>query len=214
MPSWGSQAQGVDLIVMTTHGYGRVNRAVLGSVADELVRRATVPILLTRPREAADGAPPTTIHRILILLDGSTASEQVLWPALTIARLTGTACTLLHVVEASAAGQESAAVEGEMTLARRYLEAVAESCREQGADVTTRLVAARQAVAVILEEGSGHDLIALATHGRGGIKRLLLGSVADKVLREAHVPVLLYREAVQHEKAPPTAVGSQKHGTY
>ncbi len=195
--------RGADLIVMTTHGSGPISRSFLGSVADELVRRVTVPVLLTRPRETATGATVAAIRSILIPLDGSPASEQVLGPALGLARLTGAACTLLHVIEPSAIGRDSRRMERETEQARRYLEAVAARSRGEAADVTTRLVVGRRAVAGILEEERGHDLIALATRGRGGVKRLLLGSVADKVLRGADAPVLLYRQAETHESAAP-----------
>jgi len=73
-------ATGADLIVMTTHGRGPLSRFWMGSVADELVRRATTPVLLVRPQETAvDLAADRVLKHILIPLDGSTLSEQGFW---------------------------------------------------------------------------------------------------------------------------------------
>jgi nucleotide-binding universal stress UspA family protein len=74
---------------------------------------------------------------------------------------------------------------------------MAEGLREKGADVETRVETSGQPANAILRiaEEEEADLIAMSTHGRGGVARLLLGSVADKVVRGAKVPVLLYREA-------------------
>ncbi len=83
----------------------------------------------------------------------------------------------------------------EKAQAEAYLERVAGRLREQGLQVRTRVAVARHAAEAILEEAEAQasNLIALATHGRGGFKRLLLGSVADKLVRGASSPVLIYR---------------------
>jgi len=175
-----------DLIVMTTHGRGPLNRFGLGSVADELVRRAPIPILLVRPGEKVPGLIPEPIlDSILVPLDGSVLAEQVLAPALELARLMGAWCSLLRVVESGSSSAEAEA----------YLERMAGRLREQGLQVRTRVLVARHAAETILDEAEvqGSHLIALATHGRGGLKRLLLGSVADKLIRAAAAPVLIYR---------------------
>jgi nucleotide-binding universal stress UspA family protein len=178
-----------DLIVMTTHGAGPVSRAFLGSTADELVRRAPVPVLLTRPRRPApDAAGEPAVRRILIPLDGSPASELILRPALALARLAGASCTLFHVAEPSTSAAD------QVGPARDYLAALVRRLPGQAPEVRTRVVVGRHAATCILEEARGYDLIALATHGRGGLKRLLLGSVADKVLRGAGAPLLLARQ--------------------
>jgi nucleotide-binding universal stress UspA family protein len=79
--------------------------------------------------------------------------------------------------------------------AEAYLEHVAAKVREQGVAVRTRVVIARHAVEAILAEAAAQasNLIALATHGRGGLQRLLRGSVADRLVRAAVAPVLVYR---------------------
>jgi nucleotide-binding universal stress UspA family protein len=132
----------------------------------------------------------------LILLDGSVLAEQVLEPALDLARLMGARCTLLRVVE-SRSSPVGRATGGppEKAQAEAYLEHVAARVREQGVQVRTRVVIARHAAEAILKEAAvqASNLIALATHGRGGLRRLLLGSVADKLFRAAASPVLVYR---------------------
>ena len=184
-----------DLIVMTTRGRGVVSRFALGSVADELVRRAPIPVLLMRPTEKAPvvTAEPVIDH-ILIPLDGSPLAEQILEPALDLARLMEARCTLLRVVEARSSPGDRREP-SEKSQAEAYLKRVAKRLHEQGYRVRTQVVVARHAVEAILAEAAAQatNLIAVATHGRGGLNRLLLGSVADKLIRTAASPVLVYR---------------------
>ncbi len=183
-----ARAGQADLIVMATHGRGQLSRFGLGSVADELIRRASMPILLLRPSNKASGAMPAPIlDNILIPLDGSSLGEQALEPALDLARLMEARCTLLRVIEMQSSVPEAEA----------YLKHVAKRIREQGVEVRTRVVVAGNAAEAILQESvaQASNLIALATHGRGGIKRVLLGSVADRLVRAATVPVLVFRPA-------------------
>jgi nucleotide-binding universal stress UspA family protein len=198
----------VDLIVMTTHGHGPLSRFWLGSVADELVRRASVPVLLVRPRETTpDLQQAPVLRHVLIPLDGFALAEQVLEPAVALGRLLKADFTLLRVVkpvlfpghdptelENPAPGQPAT---GRMQAeARAYLEGVAERLRAQSFKVQTRVVVDPQPAVAIL--GQGLELpggvLALATHGRGGLPRALLGSVADKVVRSATIPVLVCRQ--------------------
>ena len=117
--------------------------------------------------------------------------------------VTGAAITLLHALETRRyhapepgplpIGVALAHEERHAAEAQKYLEALAKRHSSPGLAVRTRLVRGRHtALAIIEEAASGHDLVALTTHGRGGIKRLLLGSVADKVVRGAPIPVLVY----------------------
>jgi nucleotide-binding universal stress UspA family protein len=185
-----------DLIVMATHGRAPLSRFALGSVADKLIHRANVPILLVRPNASApEVLPEPTLDNILIPLDGSPLAEQALGPALDLACLMQSRCTLLQVVETHSAHEKGANGLPAKAEAEIYLRRIAARLREQGPQVRTRLVAARHVAEAILEEAEmlGSNLIALATHGRGGINRLLLGSVADKLVRLAMCPVLVYR---------------------
>jgi len=209
------QASGVDLIVMTTHGRGPLSRLWLGSVADELLRRTTKPVLLVRPHEAApELGKERLLRHMLVPMDGSSLAEKILEPALDLGTLMATNYTLVRVVKpmmpvytdtlgaAPAAAQEQAML-GQLkevqeqieTDAGRYLEGVAGGLRSRAQKVDTSVICGAQAAAAVLEEADarGCDVIALETHGRRGMARLLLGSVADKVVRGAHVPVLVHR---------------------
>jgi nucleotide-binding universal stress UspA family protein len=107
----------------------------------------------------------------------------------------GARCSLLRVVETrSFPADRSPGASTEKAHAEAYLQRIAARVREQGVPVRTRVAVARHAAEAILEEAAAQasDLIALATHGRGGLKRLLLGSVAEKLLRAAASPVLVY----------------------
>ena len=89
---------GVDLVVMTTHGRGMLERAWLGSVADALLRTADVPILLIRPAEKAPAGARLEVTRLLVPLDGSPLSEQIIQPAMAMARLLGAEVSLVQLV--------------------------------------------------------------------------------------------------------------------
>jgi nucleotide-binding universal stress UspA family protein len=199
-------ANGIDLIVMTTHGRGGLSRLWLGSVADALVRLSPAPLLLLRSQEQAEPAKPAPPRHILIPLDGSARSEEILASALALGQLLRAEYTLLHVIVPALLGPAAPfttptdfnpeRTDREQAEAERYLEQVAARLREAGATVRTRAVVAGQVASAILEESQreGSDLIAMSTAGRSGIRRLLIGSVADKVLRRAEAPLLLHRD--------------------
>jgi len=199
-------ATSTDLVVMTTHGRGGLARFWLGSVADSLLRWSTAPILLLRPDDGTpDPARPRTIQRILIPLDGSARSEAMVEHALTLGQLMQSEYTLLRVVApfilgASAPFTTPTDFDPDRTMrlqaeAQHDLDTVARRLQAAGATVRTRVLITEQVAAAILEDASQHgiDVIAMSTHGRSGLARLLIGSVADKVLRGAELPVLVYR---------------------
>jgi nucleotide-binding universal stress UspA family protein len=197
---------GADLVVMSTHGRGGLKRAWLGSVADRLVRHLSVPLLLVRPGGAegsADGVEPDAgdagavgIRRILVPLDGSRLGEGALGPATRLAKQLGAEILPLQVVDPAediAAAYEGYATERRAE-ARRYLADVVERLRAEGVAVADGEVQEGVAASTILERArEGVDLVAMATQGRGGFKRWILGSVSDKVLRGGDRPVLLVR---------------------
>jgi nucleotide-binding universal stress UspA family protein len=199
------------LVVMTTHGRGGLSRAWLGSIADAVVRRSPVPVLLIRPDDAAAAEPTIEPRNVLIPVDGSRLSEGILDAAIAVGRLTGARYTLLKVVPTSAiAAYPMASTFGigpeafeEMRLgAANYLNELARRIAERyHVEVDTALVPHPIPAEAILQQADarGVDMIALATHGRGGWTRMALGSVADKVMRGAKVPVLLYRPPVPVE---------------
>jgi nucleotide-binding universal stress UspA family protein len=197
---------GADLVVMTTHARRPLPRFWLGSVADELASRLPMPLLLVRPRGEAPDWAAAPLKNMLIALDGSPWAEAVLGPAVELGRLTGAAFTLLGAVSPPPVATfdlpvygtgliDESALEGVKGGMQAYLEGAARPLREQGLEVRTRVVTeGRPAVAILAEaEAQPCDLIALATHGRRGLSRLFLGSVADKVVRGASASVLLCR---------------------
>ena len=197
----------VDLVVMTTHGRGGLARVWLGSVADDLVGRLSMPLLLLRPDQgAAAMAAAQAPRQILIPLDGSANAESVLPHALAIGQATQAQYTLLRVVEPVMVARhmppnpavrelDDQLIDHLRADAQSYLEQVAARLAAQGLAARIEVLVAPHAAVAILEHArqGAADLIAMATHGRRGLARVLVGSVADKVLRGATTPVLLYR---------------------
>jgi nucleotide-binding universal stress UspA family protein len=188
-----ARARKADLVVMATHGRGPLGRFFFGSLADQLVRCAAIPVLLIHRSKPVPGPiPEPAVQRVLIPLDGSALAERVLGPATELARLLEVPCTLLRFIEPEDAshGPIKGGAEAEAT---SYLRGIADRLRERGLVVDLRVLAGRNAAEAILEQARSGVLIALATHGRGGLGRILLGSVADRVIRAAPCPVLVYR---------------------
>ncbi len=138
--------------------------------------------------------------RILVPLDGSVNAEQILPHAQTLGRLCSAQLILLHATDsegsvAAADVDVHALVQKEQHEAVAYLDGVAEHLRNEGLEVAMDHPEGKPAARVIAEAARRHgaDLIAMTTHGRSGLQRLLIGSVAEGVLREATCPVLLVR---------------------
>ena len=143
-------------------------------------------------------------RHILLLTDFSADSERAFAPAAQFADLIGARITLLHVVESAiaphagpptaplAASAAGALAEREADAQRRLLDLASRFPR--GSDVRTQCMRGPDAAtaAVACADANGVDLIALASHGRTGLRRLVMGSVAESVLRRATVPVLVF----------------------
>jgi nucleotide-binding universal stress UspA family protein len=190
----------VGLVVMTTHGRGGLSRLWLGSVADRILRHLAVPLLLLHP----DEAPQTTeFHHLLIALDGEI--EEPVLSAVELLRRDGTRlrCTLTRVVEpalpvlsglaarpAHLPPDWNARREAE---ARAYLGQLADRLGGRGWDVSWEVLVGRGVAGRLLELARTirPDAIVVGTHGARGLERLLLGSVADKIVRGSRVPVLV-----------------------
>jgi nucleotide-binding universal stress UspA family protein len=190
----------VGLVVMTTHGRGGLSRFWLGSVADRMLRRLDVPVLLLHPRDVPQA---TEFHRILVALDG-----QIEAPVVDAARALGEPAAaaryvLTRVVEPTIPVLSGLAArpghlppdwnEAREIEARNYLARLTDELRATGLDATSQVLVGRGVAAQVLElaEAIGADCIVAGTHGARGMERLVLGSVADKIVRGAHVPVLV-----------------------
>jgi nucleotide-binding universal stress UspA family protein len=192
---------GIDLVVMSTHGRGAMGRFWLGSVADRLIRRLHVPVLVVRPSWQED-ASDAELKRILVPLDGSPLAETILEKAVQfggdnaeymLVSVVIPPVPLLDMVPVTGMPDTSALVPGLMKAAEANLKRVAERLRSEGRVVSTHAVIADRVYEGILEQANmlGADLIAIATHGAGGIKRLAIGSVTEKVIRGTPCPVLV-----------------------
>lgn len=190
-----------DLVVMATHARSGFARVRLGSVADRMVHRMSRPVLLVQPGE--DATPPEEIHfrRVLITLDGSPFSEQVIEQVTPLLQATGAKPWLLHVVSPLLGPVRRSGVQDDTRVIHRredaiaYLATQAQPLIEAGLQPEMHAVVDRSPAAAVLNAAAYEDvdLLAMATHGRGGLTRLIMGSVADQVLRNCRKPILLFR---------------------
>lgn len=181
-----------ELIAMSTHGRSGVKRFLLGSTAEMVTRHSPIPILAIR-FGAKEQAAEKVFHHILVPLDGSPANELAVPATTSMASLYGTKVTLLHVMEppppeAQMLGESFRKAADEM------LKHAAARLQESGIPVESQIRVGSPAEEILeFAKSSGADLICITTHGRSGIRRWLMGSVAERVLRHAEVPVLLLR---------------------
>jgi nucleotide-binding universal stress UspA family protein len=201
-----------DLTVMATHGRGAVERAWLGSTADRFVRTTDAPVLLVRaaPSESADDELRSDVPfgRLLVPLDGSSLSESALGPATELGGDGDSVYILVRVIDPPHAlaspwlPNAVAATEDQLRAARKEAEAelasVTKAFGARGYAVEPVAEFGRPVARGILDVAESHDadVIAMATHGRGGLSRAVLGSVTDKVVRGTHHPVLVVRPRV------------------
>lgn len=181
----------VDLIAMGSRGLGGLRRALMGSTSEGVVRHAHCAVLVVRQE------PIVFPTRILLATDGSEEAELAARAVVEVSGETGSELHLVHVAPSvpmlfAATEEEPArlAREGRKTLddeARRI-----EAAGGNVAQTHLRLGAAAEEI-VALAEDMGAGLIALGSRGRGGIRRALMGSVSDAVVRHAHCPVLVAR---------------------
>ncbi|MDT8370331.1 MAG: universal stress protein, partial [Longimicrobiales bacterium] len=196
---------GASMIVAATHGRGPLARTWLGSVADGLLRTAPVSVLLVRPVEEDEEitAPPPEVDHILTALDGSTDSEAALDEARRWSRAFDATLHLVQVVTwpreiaspylPQTVALNRSAIDETRRQAEEHLATLAARLRGEGLDIETHVVEDVHGSGGIgrTAEEIGADLLVMATHGRSGVRRALLGSVTDKVVRSTHAPVLV-----------------------
>jgi nucleotide-binding universal stress UspA family protein len=198
-------------IVIATHGRGGLKRLMLGSVADRVMRESACPVLIVSPRgysaAAADTASGVALGHLLVPLDGSALAEAALPEAVRLAEATGADVTLVRVEQwltATVAGEGYASnlpqFEDEIAQAAyRYLDQVRAGLP---CTITTDRTVLRGTPAeclIAFVEQKRADLIVMTTHGRGGVRRLVLGSVADRLARSG-LPVLLVPASATGDK--------------
>ncbi|MEI8308543.1 MAG: universal stress protein [Chloroflexales bacterium] len=191
-----------DLLVLTTHGRSGFSLLWLGSVAEAMLHSMSVPMLLLRPTPVP--VSPVTFRHILVPLDGSALAEQILPHAVAIASHDSAELTLLRVIEGHSSADSGRSPlyrphetndADQRATADLYLSRLSAELLSTGHPTHTAVIASEHPARAILTaaEERGADLIALATRGRSGFTRAILGSVADKLIRGGTLPMLALR---------------------
>ena len=193
------------LITMATHGRSGIDRWLLGSVAEKVLRGSANPLLLVRAKAEAKAAGGATLKSIVVPLDGSELAESVLPAVLEMAKKLNLKIVLFRAcnVPYSVFGgvREHIAIVDELlggikAEARAYLEKKTEELKKQGAKVSYVLEQGASADQIIsLGRKTPDNLIAMCTHGWSGVKGWVLGSITETVVRHSGDPVLVIRPA-------------------
>lgn len=195
------------LIVMSSHGRSGFNRVLVGSVAGRVVHSATCPVVVVRGTDEGEPIREISgINKILVPLDGSSFAEHALEVAQESLSSRTLAIHLVRVPESitwSATPYAGGAAHYQMIEtymdamrdeAKEYLSGMAAKLEERGHTVTweVRDGIIADAIAEAADEQKV-DLVVIATHGRTGFRRIVMGSVAERVLREARAPLMMVR---------------------
>jgi len=201
------EEMGAGLVVVGSRGRGRLARALMGSVSDSVVRHAHCPVLVVRGEAGeGDGEPVFTLKKILLATDGSEEARLALQAAVDMANATGSQLHVAHVGRllsyAGGVGPDVGPLPGSQDeVDRKAREVLADQVQlaEAAGGVVTQTylgcASPPDADIVTLGEEIGAGLIVLGSRGTGGLRRALVGSVAGSVVRHAHCPVLVVREA-------------------
>lgn len=189
------------LIVMSTHGRSGVKRWLLGSIAEKVLRGASNPILLVRATEKAKTEGDVALSRVIVPLDGSERAEAVLPIVVELAKAINLKVILLRsyslkqlIYNYGVSNLDE--LEGESkTQAISYLDSKVRQLKSEGLVDVSLLASEGEAAETIIELASGapNSMIAMCSHGRSGIRRWVLGSVTEKVVRHSDDPVLVIR---------------------
>jgi nucleotide-binding universal stress UspA family protein len=203
-----SEENDVDLIIMGTHGRHGVDRMLMGSVAEQVVRRARCPVLTVRASATTEGHTGP----ILVPIDFSTFTDGTIAQAIELARAYQSDIRLVHVVEPitlpSVYGVDPmpAMIPDMEARAREALEEL--GARKIGGVLhwTAQVLVGHATHEIVTEaEEVGARMIVIATHGLTGFKRLLMGSVTEQVVREASCPVFTVRSFGHQLNSEPEA---------
>jgi nucleotide-binding universal stress UspA family protein len=174
-----------DLVLMTTRGLSRIGRWRVGGTTAQVMRLSPAPVLVVRSQTPLK--KQAHVRRIVVPLDGSATAESVLAWAEKLAREHKSRLILLHV-RARRTEEEARRLEA----LRKRSGRLSQELRKRGVKSTVRVEEGDPATEILAAAGP-EDLIAMTTHGYGGLKRWVFGSVAEKVAREATVPVFVYK---------------------
>lgn len=187
-----AEARPGSLVCMTTHGRGGLGRALFGSVAEEALREVGGPFVLVGPSVDPAAAVPGAIA---VPLDGSHRSESILPIVTEWARALGVGIWLIHV--ADPADAERARAAGEDVVEEAYVERVAASLPAGLPSVDWEVLHSADPALAIVDFAAHHgcSIVALATHGRTGVARVVAGSVASRIVKDHAGIVLVTRTA-------------------
>jgi nucleotide-binding universal stress UspA family protein len=189
-----------DLIVMSSHSRGGLQRVSLGSVTDFLIRNTHRPVLVVRPDSAfVAETSGTTETRIVVPLDGSPLAEQILPEVTKLASAVNAAVTLVHVLTPQTYSQKRIMQPGlpwwdtDMENAEAYLSWPVNYLIKHGISATKQVMLHDDVATAILDYAIRNraDVIAIATNGIGGLQRFVFGTVADELTRKSPMAVLV-----------------------
>lgn len=196
-----AEAHGCGLVTIASHGRGGLGRWTYGSVADAVLRRSERPVLVIRPNGNDPAVALPTVRQVLVPLDGSSHAERALPAAEAVASRFSVPIRVVTVVDADAIRAATVAgtygslllaqsLEDDETLVGEYLDGRVAELRAHGLTASGALHRGQPA-ATLLGLADPETIVVMTSHGRGGLKRMLLGSVADKMVRLGESPVML-----------------------
>jgi len=193
------EAEDIDLVIMGTHGRKGLEHAIFGSVAENVVKKSPVPVMTVKPSKSKEGGTRYPFRKVLFPVDFSECSERVFPEALEMAKRFDARLHMLFVArdisylttvnvsrdllnntvaEVARAGEEK-------------MEGLLEEQLRDFSDYESKVVIGNPAEEILkYASEQGIDLIIMGTHGRKGLERTLMGSVADYVMKNASVPVM------------------------
>jgi nucleotide-binding universal stress UspA family protein len=188
---------GVDLIVMSSHARGGLKRINLGSVTDSLIRNTDIPTLVVRPSHSSSG--DGLFERVVVPLDGSPLAEQIIPHVKALIEGSSAGVNVVRVLRPVTYSQKQIMQPGlpwwddAVAEAESYLDRVVGLFSGATLSVTKEVLMGDDVAAAILDHTSRDaDLLAIATHGLGGIKRLMFGSISDEITRRSPTSVLVF----------------------
>lgn len=193
-----AKSHSADLVLMGTHGRNGFDRFVLGSVAEGVLRRSPVPVVVVRTPNTehhkcyttADRSLKDEFARILVPVDGSEYSTAALERVLPFAKVVGAQITLLYNIRK---GSDDKSIKGEAVIddAMSVISSFDSDIKVVPMLLSSSDMHPAEAVVEKAKEGD-FNMICMGSRGRDGVTRALLGSVTEKVVRQAHIPVMVY----------------------
>ena len=204
-----TEKEGIDLLIMTSHGGSGIMPWTMGSTANKIIQKCQVPILMVRATHAILKRRPVKVFKTILLpLDGSPFGEAALQLTKTIASAVGSKIILLFIVETvqhihTIGGPDHFAYsEQQIELMKKAALKYMEGAKEQFGDRPVQIIVrtgdpAHEIIKVSKEENV--SLVAMSSHGKSGMTRWMLGSISEKVLHAGKTPILLVRPKKESE---------------